>query len=563
MTRIRFALAQLNPIVGDITGNSLAILAAVADSYARGARVIVTPEMSITGYPVDDLASSIDFIRQSDAGVRSLARRIASDGFGDAVVIVGYLSEAAETEFGGARAHNSLAVLHNGHIVATYAKRHLPNYSVFDEERVFVPGTGTLVLDLGGVTTGFLICEDLWRSDGPVAELAARDLDAVVVINASPFDTAKDESRFPLLTTRAAEFDATLVYVNAVGGQDDLVFDGDSSVLDSTGVTLLRAVRFEPATVLIDIPGSGKSSKGIELAEPTDVITPTVQNDLPDLEAIWEALVLGVRDYATKNGFPSIVLGLSGGIDSAVCAVIAADAVGAHRVFGVSMPSQYSSDGSKDDARELANTLGCHFDVQPIAELVTPFETQLGLTGVAAENIQARARGMILMSLSNQHGHLVLTTGNKSEVAVGYSTMYGDTVGGFAPLKDVFKTVVWDLARWRNTTATTRGEKPPIPMNSISKAPSAELRPDQIDQDSLPPYDVLDAILEQLVNHRHSIDAVVSAGHDRATVERIAALVAGSEWKRRQGAIGPRISRMAFGRERRLPITVRHSAELS
>jgi NAD+ synthase (glutamine-hydrolysing) len=245
-----------------------------------------------------------------------------------------------------------------------------------------------------------------------------------------------------------------------------------------------------------------------------------------------------------------------------VCAVIAADAIGATRVFGVSMPSKYSSDGSKDDARVLANTIGCHFDVQPIAELVMPFETQLGLTGVAAENIQARARGMILMALSNQHGHLILTTGNKSEVAVGYSTMYGDTVGGFAPLKDVFKTLVWDLARWRNASAESRAEAPPIPVSSITKPPSAELRPDQRDQDSLPPYDVLDAILDQLVSHRHSIDSVVASGFDRATVERIAGLVAGSEWKRRQGAIGPRISRMAFGRERRLPITALHTPGL-
>ncbi|MTA05766.1 MAG: NAD+ synthase, partial [Actinobacteria bacterium] len=274
MSRIRFALAQLNPIVGDVTGNSLAIVDAVADSYARGARVIVTPEMSVTGYPADDLASSTDFIRQSEAGVNSLAARLASDGFGDAVVIVGYLSEAAETEFGGARAHNSLAVLHEGRVVATYAKRHLPNYSVFDEERVFVPGHGTLVLEMGGVLTGFLICEDLWRSDGPVAELAARDLDAVVVINASPFDTGKDETRFPLLATRAVEFGATVIYVNSVGGQDDLVFDGDSAVLDASGSTQLRAKRFDSALELIDIRGNGESTDGLALAEPDDDITP-------------------------------------------------------------------------------------------------------------------------------------------------------------------------------------------------------------------------------------------------------------------------------------------------
>jgi len=565
MSKIRFALAQLNPIVGDITGNSLAILDAVARAYQSGARVIATPEMSVTGYPVDDLASSIDFIRQSEDGVTSLAARLATDGYGDAVVIVGYLSAAQQPEFGGARAHNSLAVLHGGRVIATYAKRHLPNYSVFDEERVFVPGSGTLVLDLGGVVTGFLICEDLWRPDGPVAELSAQRLDAVVVINASPFDTEKDETRFPLLTTRAAEFGCPILYVNAVGGQDDLVFDGDSAVVDATGAVLMRATRFVPALESIDITGAdaGGDVNSIALTEPIDHVTPFIGNDLPDLEAIWGALVLGVRDYVTKNGFPSVVLGLSGGIDSAVCAVIAADAIGADRVYGVSMPSRYSSDGSKDDAQVLATTIGCHYAIEPISELVTPFESQLGLTGIAAENIQARARGLILMALSNQQGHLVLTTGNKSEVAVGYSTMYGDTVGGFAPIKDVFKTVVWELARWRNAAAEARGETPPIPENSITKAPSAELRPDQKDQDSLPPYDVLDAILDKLVSRRETIDAVVADGFDRDTVERIAALVAGSEWKRRQSAIGPRISRMAFGRERRLPITVRRTTGLS
>lgn len=562
MSRIRFALAQLNPIVGDVTGNSLAILDAVAESYARGARVIVTPELSITGYPVEDLASSADFRHQSEKGVTALAARIAADGWGDAVVIVGFVHDAEEAEFGGARAHNSLAVIHEGRVVAVYSKRQLPTYSVFDEERNFVPGRGILVLNLGGVVTGFLVCEDLWRDDGPVAELAAQQLDAVVVINASPFDTAKDETRFPLLRTRALEFGATVVYVNAVGGQDDLIFDGDSAVLDNTGTVLLRARRFESALELIDLEGSGLSTEGIALTEPDDTVTPFIGHDLPDLEAIWNALVLGVRDYATKNGFPSIALGLSGGIDSAVCAVIAADAIGAERVYGVSMPSQFTSDGSKDDAQQLAETLGCHYDVQPIAGLVAPFETQLGLTGLAAENIQARARGMVLMSLSNKHGHLVLTTGNKSEVAVGYSTMYGDTVGGFAPLKDVFKTLVWALARWRNSAAESRGETPPIPVNSITKAPSAELRPDQTDQDSLPPYDVLDAILDMLINRRESIDSVVAEGFDRHVVERISGLVAASEWKRRQGAIGPRITRMAFGRERQLPITVRRTPGL-
>jgi NAD+ synthase (glutamine-hydrolysing) len=299
---------------------------------------------------------------------------------------------------------------------------------------------------------------------------------------------------------------------------------------------------------------------GLDVRERTlNLLAPVITPDKDELDDIWAALVLGVRDYVTKNGFASVALGLSGGIDSAVCAVIAADAIGADRVFGVSMPSQWSSDHSQSDAADLANRLGCQYDVQPIGDLVGPFEQQLQLKGLAAENIQARARGMILMALSNQHGHLVLTTGNKSEIAVGYSTMYGDTVGGYAPLKDVPKTLVWELAEWRNRAATDKGDPAPIPQNSISKPPSAELRPGQTDQDSLPPYDVLDSILDRLIDRRESISTIVKAGFALELVSHIAHLVSISEWKRRQGAIGPRISRMAFGRERRLPITVRRS----
>ncbi len=562
MSRIRFALAQLNAVIGDLAGNSETILTAVAEAYARGSRVIVTPEMSITGYPVDDLAGSVDFIVESERAVRDLARVLNERGFGDAVVIVGFLGDAEHVEFGGARARNGLAVLHGGAVIADYAKRHLPTYSVFDEERVFVPGSGSLVLNLGGVATGFLICEDLWREDGPVAELVAKKCDAIVVINASPFDSDKDDSRFPLLLERAAQFGAPVVYVNAVGGQDDLVFDGDSAVVTADGTTILRAPRFERADIDIDIVGTGASTDGIALDEATGTLAPSIALDLDDREAVWNALVLGVRDYVDKNGFPSVTLGLSGGIDSAVCAAIAVDAIGANRVFGVSMPSEFSSDGSQDDAADLATRLGCHYRVEPIAALVAPFIEQLALGGLAAENIQARARGAILMSLSNVHNHLVLTTGNKSEVAVGYCTMYGDTVGGYAPIKDVPKTLVWELARWRNALATSHGETPPIPESSISKPPSAELRPGQVDQDSLPPYDILDAILERIVDRRLSVSETVADGFDRATVEHVAALVARSEWKRRQGAIGPRISRMAFGRERRLPITVRRTTGL-
>ncbi len=559
MSRIRFALAQINPVVGDIEGNSTLIRDAVRDAANAHASVVAFPEMALTGYPIEDLAFSPDFVDASESGVEILARLLAEDGFGDIAVVVGYIRRSATPTFGGAIAHNSLAVLFDGAVHSTYDKQHLPNYSVFDEQRVFVPGREPHAPVLGGVKVGFLICEDLWRDNGPVETLAGQELDAVVVINASPFDRTKDDNRFPLLTRRAAQFAAPVAYVNLVGGQDDLVFDGDSAIVDQNGTVIARAPRFESATLFHDFVGTSAGA-GIPVRQNNlNLLAPLITPDKDELEDIWSALVLGVRDYVEKNRFPSVTLGLSGGIDSAVCAALAADAIGAERVFGVSMPSQWSSDHSKGDAADLVERIGCHFDVQPIGDLVAPFEAQLGLVGLSAENIQARARGMILMALSNQHGHLVLTTGNKSEVAVGYCTMYGDTVGGYAPIKDVPKTLVWQLAEWRNAIARARGETPPIPENSITKPPSAELRPGQVDQDSLPPYDVLDAILERLIDRRESIAAIIDAGFDRATVERIAHLVSISEWKRRQGAIGPRITRMAFGRERRLPITVRKS----
>jgi NAD+ synthase (glutamine-hydrolysing) len=561
MSRIRFALAQINPTVGDIAGNSRLISEAVADAVAHSASIVAFPEMALTGYPIEDLAFNRDFVRESMAGVSHLAESLTKAGFGDIAVIVGYIRESTTESHGGAIAHNSLAVLHDGQIVATYDKQHLPNYSVFDEQRVFNAGRDDLVIDIGGVRTGLLICEDLWRDEGPVARMAARDTDVVVVINASPYERTKDDTRMPLMSRRAKEFDAPVLYVNLVGGQDDLVFDGDSAVTNASGALSARAARFTTDVLYADIDGTSPD-QGLKVRtwEQFADWAPGNLIDNVELDDVWEALVLGLRDYALKNSFASVALGLSGGIDSAVCAVLAVDALGAENVLGVSMPSQWSSEHSRDDAAELARNLGCVYTVEPISELVEPFASQLHLDGVSAENIQARVRGMILMAKSNQDGHLVLTTGNKTEIAVGYSTMYGDTVGGFAPLKDVPKTMVWALAERRNERAVLAGEGAPIPVSSISKPPSAELRPGQTDQDSLPDYATLDAILDRLIDHRQTVGEIVGAGFDLDTVSRVAHLVRISEWKRRQGAIGPRISNMAFGRERRLPITVRRNS---
>ena len=558
MSRIRFALAQVNPIVGDLSGNVDLVIDTVHAAHQRGASVVLFPEMVLTGYPVEDLAAHTSFIDASVAAVNTTAQRLEAEGLGNIAVVVGYISAADHEQIGGARAHNSLAVLLHGVVVDTYNKHHLPTYSVFDEARVFVPGHNMMTLNLGGCRTGFVICEDLWRLDGPVSALSSMELDAVAVINASPFDRRKDDGRFDLVSTRAREIGSPLLYVNLVGGQDDLVFDGDSMVVSAKGELLARASHFSEGLLVVDIEAPAVADEDvIALPAAVDDVTPFVAEPLDDVATVWDALVLGTRDYIEKNGFPSVTLGLSGGIDSAVVAAIACDAIGGDRVFGVSMPSQWSSDHSQDDAADLAALLGCHYRVEPIAGLVAPFEEQLHLTGLSAENIQARARGMILMALSNLDGHLVLTTGNKSEVAVGYCTMYGDTVGGFAPLKDVPKTLVWELARFRNRRAELQGQPGVIPVSSIEKPPSAELRPGQVDQDSLPPYEELDAILELLVDHRASVSQVVAAGFDAATVTRIAGLVSRSEWKRRQGAIGPRITTMAFGRERRLPLTAR------
>jgi len=546
MSNVRLALAQTNPTVGDIAGNIAQVLSAVETAATRKADVVVFGEMTVTGYPIEDLATRESFVLDAELAVRDLALTLKHKGFGQIAVVVGHPSMATpQKQTGWAIAHNSASVLLDGEVLGTYDKHHLPNYSVFDEYRTFVSGDELLTFEHKGIRFSTVICEDIWQSGGPVSQMGRAKTDIALILNGSPFEIDKDDTRLKLVSDLAKKYDCAAAYVNLVGGQDDLVFDGDSIMVDSKARMVARLKQFKTDIVCIDI-----ASK--------DVLTVVDEHHMSkpnDNWQTWNALVLGLRDYVEKNGFKSVVLGLSGGIDSAVCATIAADAIGAENVFGISMPSIYSSEHSKDDALDLAQRRGIQYKVEPIADLVTPMETQLKLEGLSLENLQARVRGVILMALSNKDGHLTLTTGNKTELSVGYSTIYGDTVGGYNPLKDVEKTLVWELARWRNEYARHRGEVEPIPQNSIDKAPSAELRPNQVDQDSLPPYEVLDAILEAYVNKRKSVDEIVGYGFDEEMVRRVLSLVDRSEWKRRQSAIGPKITGMAFGRDRRLPIT--------
>lgn len=573
MPRLRLALSQANPLVGDFAGNTEKIVAAARQAWEAGADLLLTGEMAISGYPIEDLAAQPSFLRAARAAVDALPARLVAEGLGDLVVIVGHPDGPFEPRLLGtsnaptAIAQNCASVIQGGAIRARYAKHHLPNYSVFDEYRIFIPGDELLVLRMKGADVAVIVCEDLWRDGGPVAKVLDADAGLLLVLNASPFERDKDDVRLPLVTRRAQETDTIVAYVNIVGGQDDLVFDGDSVVVDGSGTILARAPQFREHLLLVDVDPAPAGDQDVpvdvvrvEVAARGDqggALDPDIAVPPDDREQLWNALVLGLRDYVEKNGFPSVVLGVSGGIDSSVCATLAADAIGADRVYGISMPSRYSSEGSVDDAADLAQRLGIHYWVEPIGDIVAVIENQLQLTGVPAENVQARVRGLLWMAESNKNGHLALTNGNKTEVSVGYSTIYGDTAGGFAPIKDVPKTLVWELARWRNEAAVARGETPPIPENSISKPPSAELRPGQTDQDTLPPYELLDEILELYVTKRLGREDIIALGYERATVEFVAKLVDRAEWKRRQGAIGPKISGMAFGRDRRLPITSR------
>ena len=543
MPFIRLAMAQSNPIVGDISGNLAKLLELTKQAAAQGANLVQFGEMSITGYPVEDLVTRDAFVTTAEAAVEELASVLVSNGLGEVAVVVGAPAKANQPN-GWAIANNRAFVLHQGKVIANYSKHHLPNYSVFDEYRNFVPGHDHGCFELFGFRFALAICEDIWQAGGPVSRISEFGTQLTLVLNGSPFEIDKDDRRLQLVQELAKGQNTAVSYVNLVGGQDDLVFDGDSIFVSADGSLVARGEQFAEDLVLIDFDGNNAK-----------LASEHAQTKADDNWQVWNALVLGLRDYVQKNGFKSVVLGLSGGIDSAVVASIAADAIGGKNVFGISMPSKFSSEHSKDDASELAENIGCHYSTVAIESMVASFETQLELSDVARENLQARMRGVILMAESNTRGHLTLTTGNKSELAVGYSTIYGDSVGGFAPLKDVEKTLVWQLAKWRNAWALENGETPPIPANSISKPPSAELRPDQTDQDSLPEYDLLDAILDSYVEKRMSAKQIIAAGFNAETVHRVLTLVDRAEWKRRQGAIGPKITGMAFGRDRRLPIT--------
>ena len=553
--QIRIALAQINPTVGDLDKNADLISKYAFDATNAGATLIVFPEMVLTGYPVEDLANRASFRAASIAAVEKLALRINQEGNGDLTLLVGYLGQSPS-----GRPQNCVAVIYRGEILATYIKHHLPNYGVFDEYRNFAPGNHSLVVRVAGVDIGVAICEDIWQSGGPVAELAKRNIGLLLVPNGSPFEANKDDARLALVQQRAIELSAPLAYVNMTGGQDDLVFDGDTIVVGSQGELIARAPQFEDGLMIIDLEVKLASSDPDLIISNTPLPkykanVPGVARRLGDEDEIWQGLVIGLRDYVEKNNFKSVILGLSGGIDSALVAALAADAIGGNRVYGVALPSKYSSDHSLTDAKELAINIGLNYRIIEIQPMVGNLIENLHLSGVAEENLQARVRGITLMGLSNQEGHLVLATGNKSELAVGYSTLYGDAVGGFAPIKDLYKSQVWQLAKWRNELAILQGQTPPIPVSSINKAPSAELRPDQKDTDSLPDYKILDQILQIYIDQDGGRSAALAAGFDAALVDRVVGLVDRAEYKRRQYPPGTKISSRAFGKDRRLPIT--------
>ena len=564
---MKAALAQVNPTVGDLAGNARVLADTARRAHAQGARLVVAPELALCGYPPEDLLLRPAFMQASADALEALALSLADcEGLH---LVVGHPLALPQAQAGRAdghsrslaapRAFNAASVLAGGRIVGTYCKRELPNYQVFDERRYFASGRdaglGPLVFEVEGLKVGLLICEDAWF-DEP-ARAAVRDgAQLLCVLNASPFHLEKADERERRMAERARAAARPLLYAHLVGGQDEVVFDGASFALDAHGAVRARAASFADDLLLLDLAVDGT---------PQGPVAP-----VPELEAqAWAALVAGVRDYVGKNGFPGAIIGLSGGVDSALVLAIAVEALGADRVRTVMMPSTYTADISRLDARELAARLGVRYDEIPIAPMFDAFRASLAaqFAGLAEdtteENLQARIRGTLLMALSNKSGAIVLTTGNKSEMATGYCTLYGDMAGGFAVIKDVAKTLVYRLCAWKNRQPTRRADGstgPLIPERILTRAPSAELRPDQTDQDSLPPYEVLDAILARYMEEDESIEQIVAAGYERADVERVTRLIKLNEYKRRQAPVGIRVTHRAFGRDWRYPITSRFRA---
>lgn len=577
--QLRLALNQIDATVGDLAGNTEAVVQWTRHAAEQGAHLVAFPEMVLTGYPVEDLALRATFVESSRAALRALAARLVAEGLGELPVVVGYLdrSESDQHRYGmpAGSPRNAAAVLHEGRVALRFAKHHLPNYGVFDEFRYFVPGDTLPVVRVRGVDVALAICEDLWQDGGRVPATRAAGAGLLVAINASPYEREKDDTRLELVRKRAQEAGCTTAYVAMTGGQDELVFDGDSIVVDRDGTVIARAPQFTEGSVLLDLDlpaaqdpaPSGVVEDGLRIEHVTLSAVPlpayppehsgSYADRLVDEEEVYSALVVGLRAYVRKNRFRTVLIGLSGGIDSALTAAIACDALGAEQVYGVSMPSKYSSQHSRDDAAELARRTGLHYRTVPIAPMFDAYMAELGFTGLAEENLQARLRGTALMGISNQEGQIVLAPGNKSELAVGYSTLYGDAVGAYGPVKDVYKSLVFRLARWRNAAAQERGQTPPIPENTIAKPPSAELSPGQVDTDSLPDYDVLDRILELYVDRDQGAEAIVAAGFDAEVVARILGMVDNAEYKRRQYPPGTKISAKGFGKDRRMPITNR------
>ncbi len=556
---LEVALLQFNPVVGDLQGNARAIIEGSRQAYANGARLVVTPEMALCGYPPEDLLLRPAFMAACDDAVGQIAQALAD--LPDLHLVLGHPrtgpGDDVRTRSWSVPGHlNAASLIRGGQLVASYAKRELPNYQVFDERRYFVSGReaglGPVVVDVLGWRVGLLVCEDAWF-DEPAQSAMAQGAQALVVLNASPFHAGKRAEREGRMGDRARQLGLPLVYAHMVGGQDEVVFDGASFAVDAQGRVAARAPSFEVAILSVSLQPGGQVR---------GALAPALS---PEAE-IWAALVCGVRDYVGKNGFPGAIIGLSGGIDSALVLAIAVDALGADKVRTVMMPSPYTADISWIDACDMADRLGVQHDEIAIAPMFEDFNKSLAPLFVGRkedtteENIQARIRGTLLMALSNKTGAIVLTTGNKSEMATGYCTLYGDMAGGFAVIKDLAKTLVYRLSRWRNAQALEAGHVEPIPERIITRPPSAELRPDQKDQDSLPEYDVLDAILERYMELDQSIDEIIAAGFDRADVDKVTRLIKINEYKRRQAPVGIRITHRAFGRDWRYPITSRFRA---